>query len=308
MNKLTSKSNFTIFNKLRFTEEYNVGFTNLAIRLFFIFYVGFPIIISIIMKILLSVNVIPAEDIVNKISAVVGLMFSLIPIVILVINNNHYFWSKGLWLLIFLPSFNFLIQLVQGLPGLSGDIVATVLTIIIISFAIFYYIFQNKKQEWYNIKNSFKKDNLVPLFVLVVFSGLIVVVLNLLLTKLTGSVINVPSGSNQDSILQQLKAGPAKMIRAIFAILIVAPFMEEWIYRKIFFQIGRNRWPIIPISIVFFAFLHVQSNADWQNILPFIPLGVVNGIIYFYFKNSVPIIIIHFLNNLIAVILFFIYN
>lgn len=297
------------FNKIKFVPEYSTSFSKQSIYLFFFFYVLIPMVISFILFIIQTTNT--NIDTNSNLFPLINSAFVSIALLILAINNRDHFWKNGFWLLLFFPLFQLISSYISQInieifTGTSlGDFLQLIFVIGATTLATIFYFFQNKNQELFNLRNSLKISNLLTTIVIVVIGLGLVISINFALTSFTKEVIG--GGSlNQGVIEDDLKGkNVVKIITTIFGLLVAAPIMEELLYRKTLAEIADNKWWMIIISTVFFAFWHIQTGGDWENILPFLPLGLINSTIYFYFRNTTPIIIIHFGSNLIALILFY---
>jgi len=258
------------FNKIKFTPKTSISFSKNNIILFFFFYIFIPIGISLTFFIIkLSISnffIPPIAPLINPATATIGLL-------ILIIDNNNYFWKNGFWLLIFFPIFQLTAALIGGDIFGNGidfgnginlkDILELIFTVIIIISVISFYLYQNRSQEIFNLKNSFRMQNISTTIIVVAIGLIVAILFNIVLSRFVGSEINQTS-SNQGSIESVLKFGNiVEKITIIFGILIIAPIIEELLYRKTLAEIGNNKWWVIPISTIFFAFLHIQVFNDW---------------------------------------------
>lgn len=93
---------------------------------------------------------------------------------------------------------------------------------------------------------------------------------------------------------------------AIFVIVVIAPVVEEVFFRGFMYpamkkQMGKVK--AILLSSIIFALFHLQG---WLAI-PMIIMGVVLALLYEKFSSLGPPIILHALNNLVSVIIIYIY-
>ena len=103
-----------------------------------------------------------------------------------------------------------------------------------------------------------------------------------------------------NDILSQMTGGPfwsSFLVTAIFA-----PFFEEWLCRGMVLR-GlltkmKPAWAII-VSALFFALIHMNP---WQALNAFI-IGLVMGYVYYKTGNLLLTMLIHFVNNGLAVVL-----
>lgn len=150
------------------------------------------------------------------------------------------------------------------------------------------------KGRW---QNHLKK---IPINYLFLFASLLIV--NTTITALTG----VESSANQDLVFQSFKESPALII---FAALIMAPIVEELVFRGGLYRALRNRYSYkraVIISMFTFGFIHVFASLlagdymDLWNIFTYMAMGFFFVKIYEETGSVFPAILLHFFNNAIA--------
>lgn len=132
-----------------------------------------------------------------------------------------------------------------------------------------------------------------------------------ILTQSIGNALNLDTTSqNQVSVDSILTSGTLNYILCFPIIVLVGPIVEEIIFRKCIFKIVKNGWASIIISAVFFGLLHTISY-DYSSFghavvvaIPYMASGFFFAAVYKEcgYNLTVPIVI-HVLNNLIAVLL-----
>lgn len=95
---------------------------------------------------------------------------------------------------------------------------------------------------------------------------------------------------------------------AIISIVILAPLVEELIFRKAFFTAIKNQWLALAISSLIFGLIHVTGESSllliFTNIIPYLISGVALGLIYIKNKHNIWLsILAHAIINGISVLL-----
>lgn len=192
-------------------------------------------------------------------------------------------------------------------PGASN--VASFLIYIGLTAAVVLLLFPNIKEDFKAFKN---KDATVMVGILTgfgfAFAGGIVAnaVRNLL-----EIFLDIPGGEavNQISIELAMKSAGAPLM--ILSALILAPIVEELIFRKTIFELSRNKWLGLVISSVLFGLIHVSSElmtlTSFGHFLyvfvPYVFMGAGFGVAYIVYKQNVLTTIgAHMLWNLFAII------
>lgn len=83
---------------------------------------------------------------------------------------------------------------------------------------------------------------------------------------------------------------------------LLAPIVEEIVYRKSIFEAIKNPAIFVVVSGLIFGFFHCLSG-DFQNIIKYAIPGFVFGILYLYDKNTMSNYLIHLLYNIIIILL-----
>lgn len=114
-----------------------------------------------------------------------------------------------------------------------------------------------------------------------------------------------PESGNQKIILDQLHNN---LVNTVITTVFLAPIVEEIIFRglfaKLFFpkitDVKTSFWYVLTTSIIF-GLAHVQSFD--LSIIPYILMGVILALAYIRFGDIKYNIFLHFLNNLISVVM-----
>ena len=140
----------------------------------------------------------------------------------------------------------------------------------------------------------------IPLNYVFLFASLFVV--NTAIRSFTG----VETSANQELVFQSFMESPALIM---FAALIMAPIVEELVFRGGLYRALRNRYSYkraIFISMFAFGFIHVFASLlsgdfmDLWNIFTYMAMGFFFVKIYEETGSVFPAIFLHFLNNAIA--------
>ena len=120
---------------------------------------------------------------------------------------------------------------------------------------------------------------------------------------------HVETSVNQEAINQTLTSPLAPLM--IIATVIGAPVVEELVFRKGFFSVIKNKWVALVVSSLMFSLMHVLGETTLAgfiiNLVVYGSMGAAFGFIYIYNKKNIyPVILVHALSNLIAVVIFYI--
>ncbi len=114
--------------------------------------------------------------------------------------------------------------------------------------------------------------------------------------------IYIPSGSTNENLIQStIEKLPFYMF---FSSVIVAPFVEEIVFRKSIREIFTNDFIYIIVCALLFGGIHIISSNTYLEMLYFIPysiFGFVFGYIYIKTNNIFTSMIFHFIHNFILV-------
>lgn len=187
----------------------------------------------------------------------------------------------------------------------TGTGIGNALTYALMAFGVLFYMRDDFKNDFLMIKEKPKFYSIYIPLTSIAFTG-IAVGLSILFGKIVGS------SENQALIENILKhAGAVPMI---LSTILLAPIVEEAIYRKCVFHY-LNRYPVwlsYVASTILFALPHMittkASFGTWCLIaIPYLLDGLMlAGIYHLSKKNIYASIAAHMLNNIIAVIIVFI--
>lgn len=121
-------------------------------------------------------------------------------------------------------------------------------------------------------------------------------------------LIGVSDTSENQAALEAIVSSTilAKISLVIFTV-ILAPLIEEFVFRKAVFGFLEGMKPIVPIIVsgVIFGAIHVLFD-DIVQIIPYLLSGIAISIMYYLAdKNIIVVILGHALYNLVGVIIMF---
>lgn len=186
------------------------------------------------------------------------------------------------------PSFLGIVQMVYSLPLIG----------------MFIYVFRDDlKKDFLNFKkNTSKNFALIGLGILgcLVLTGIVGNIYELL--GITGD------SDNQETINAVLTS--KGWIPMVISVVFIAPFTEEMLFRKTLYGACKFKFsmsdPLIIGLISFvFALIHVASLENLKFIFQYLPLAFVITYSYYKSKNIFVPMAIHFLNNLLSVVLLY---
>ncbi|CAM3452644.1 CPBP family intramembrane glutamic endopeptidase [Pseudostreptobacillus hongkongensis] len=137
-----------------------------------------------------------------------------------------------------------------------------------------------------------KKINLIQI-VIVIFIGIMLSLFSHYYTEF----FNV-TAKNQQTIEEMAKN--SNIIALILTLVISAPLIEELVFRKILFNVTKNKVIGLIISSLLFALLHDFS--DPKSIFIYFVMGLTFGGVYYKTGSIELSMLVHFVNNLIAAI------
>lgn len=229
--------------------------------------------------------------------------------------NNIYTKRQSLWVLIsYFLGYTFLFQilalnilLVMGQSLEDAITNSSYIYVPLTSVIILYLSINVIKDSLIYLKENFKK-----LIGHVLKFGGLCLISNIICGNLI-RFITSSSAENQQSIIESLNKAPAL---TIFLGIIFAPIVEELVFRevifkKIYIKFGKNA--AYFVSSFLFALVHVLVSilsGNWIAtlfIIQYFVIGYFMCLIYEKHKNVIASILLHFFNNLIAMIMLLAY-
>ncbi len=189
-------------------------------------------------------------------------------------------------------------ELLKGfsIVGSYGQLITYTITTVFVLIFMWKHLVRDFKELWNNILK----------FILVVFVSFILFYIVTLVVELTISLIVKQESTNQESIVYLITNGGA--IPMFISVVILAPLLEELIYRKAIFTLFENKPIILPyiVSALVFSIPHMLSTqADFGTwillLIPYLTSGfLLAGVYHASGKNVWASWAIHAANNFIA--------
>jgi len=135
------------------------------------------------------------------------------------------------------------------------------------------------------------------------------VYLVLILANFLMEQLGLSTGSqNEATIASMFKPDVVVLVTLFFTLCVFTPIVEETIFRKVLFGFFPKRLgPIVPILVsgIVFGLMHVVSNGDYLQSIPYVLMGFVFGWVYWSSGRNVYVTMgVHFLNNLISYLIY----
>lgn len=172
-----------------------------------------------------------------------------------------------------------------------------------VTFSIILFIIYRKDItrdfiEFRNKNEQFIKKNMKYWFI-----GLFIMVVS---NSIINSINPDQIAGNEAGIRELLLKSPFIML---FSTVVLAPFLEELLFRKTLYDLIKNKWVLVLVSFLLFGGAHVFTSYEKPiDLLYAIPYGALGGAfayMYYKSKNVFTSMTIHAIHNAILVILFF---
>lgn len=297
--------------KTFYCVDHEEKFSKLQMWIFILLAILIPIIVSFVLSIF--VYYVPValiqnnyRDIVNYVK-IFSIGLSSLPFIIG--NFKKFFLKRQYIYFLQYPIINIFIIIVSTIlvfiysffskeNKYYSDVLSIIITIyqiiIILLFAIKNKIFIN----WF--KKAFNRKETILTTIVLVSIGFGIFWLLQFSFSFIPKLIDKNAGNNSanQGSLNQMKNTILGTISLFFSAVIVAPILEEILYRYFISYFCNGSIYGYLFSTLLFASLHVMSRGDYVQIFPYFALGIVNGFIYYRYKNLTPCILIHFIGNL----------
>ena len=166
-----------------------------------------------------------------------------------------------------------------------------------------------KADNSFQITEKLTYDNIIKLL-LTLSIGYVSIIATSALTNFIQTTVhhtvNVPE--NQKTVESLFHMSTSMMAIMIVLTVIVAPFLEETLFRGIVFAFAKTqkmRYYLIPISGLLFGGFHVMFAFDWIDLLTYSLIGIILATIYAKTKVLQYSIALHMLNNALATYIIF---
>lgn len=178
-------------------------------------------------------------------------------------------------------------------------------SIFVISLFLYVVWEINKKMYPEMFKNAISlKTFIVVLLVAYICMMVISYGINYIRNLLFPQLINTET-VNQSQLVDSLKS---KWLPMAYLAIVVAPIVEELVFRLSVFKLAINKYLAFILSSVLFTVAHSVISLNMgimyflADSLVYLPMSLVLGFIYFKYRNIYLNIGLHILNNLISII------
>lgn len=209
---------------------------------------------------------------------------------------------KGLIILLIFYNSSFFayIPLIIFKANLSNIKNPNILNVLLSTFASLVFFILILIVYWKDIVSEFKKyreklmDNLNTGFNCWIAGLMIMMACNFFLAI----VLNSGGANNENAVQELIKSFP--IIMGI-DVCLLAPFNEEFVFRKTFYDVFKNRYIFVFVSFLLFGLAHVSSMAtsivDWLYIIPYGALGGAFALAYSKTDSVFTSITFHIIHN-----------
>jgi hypothetical protein len=173
---------------------------------------------------------------------------------------------------------------VQNLSQFIGEILLAILMLI--------FLWKDLVKNWSNFKKELKSNLLT-----ILFGFIIIYLLNIAMVMIYDLFGITGTSENQEMILNSLQSSTG--IFMILTVMLLAPFVEEILFRKLLYGVVEEKFRLKPIiavliSAIIFSALHAVDIFFFQ----YITMALVLCGTYALSKNNIFVPMgIHFLNN-----------
>jgi len=165
---------------------------------------------------------------------------------------------------------------------------------------IFYFMYRRDLKEDFKIFMKKREDN----FDIGIRYWIIGLVLMMLFNFILNFILKAGGANNEQAVQKMIKAFPLLML---IDAGIVAPFVEEIVFRKTLHDIFKNKWIFVILSFLLFGGAHVISSAkvftDYLYIIPYGMLGAAFALAYYKTNTVFTSIFLYMMHNTILVVL-----
>ena len=112
------------------------------------------------------------------------------------------------------------------------------------------------------------------------------------------------TSQNEMQIANMFQEDPLNLILLFLTLCVFTPVVEEIVYRKVLYGFLSDKFGTIAAiagSGLIFGLMHVITQGDFIQSIPYVFMGSVFGYIYYRARQNIFVVIgVHFLNNLIS--------
>ncbi|WP_334328923.1 CPBP family intramembrane glutamic endopeptidase [Companilactobacillus sp. HBUAS59699] len=171
--------------------------------------------------------------------------------------------------------------------------IAPIVTLVLLAIvaAILYFVFK-RVQKFKTVK--FNKST----WLIIIIASILVFAVNL---------ITVPMmKTTNDNVAALELIAKNNMLILVFFTIVVAPILEEILFRGIFMNWFFVNNPLVSVVLsgIIFGYVHApfSPSTDWIYALSKVLLGIILAAVYSRTKNIKANITVHFLNNFLAIL------
>jgi membrane protease YdiL (CAAX protease family) len=184
-------------------------------------------------------------------------------------------------------------------------LIINIVWLLIVAAAIVFFLGGFFKRSW----AVFRASNKGKLFLLILLSWVIIYVGNAIVNLVIMPAFGFNT-MNGDTINLQMSLTNASPLLMLFLAGILAPVVEESLFRGALFVRLHTRSPIFAwmVSIILFAVVHVwefalSDSSQWLRALSWVPMGIGFAFVYRRSGNIFAAITLHMLVNIVGVFL-----
>ena len=166
---------------------------------------------------------------------------------------------------------------------------------------IIYFLRHEYVEDFVKFKKNIGKN------LLYVFIGIIAMYASGMIVGMIYELLGVEGESNNESIIVLLLNSPGFPLMAV-AVIILAPIVEELVFRKLLFgtcEVTCGFPPMVAVilSALLFSFIHVSDLESLKFIFQYLALALPICIVYHLSGNNIIVTIcMHIINNLVSVL------
>lgn len=117
---------------------------------------------------------------------------------------------------------------------------------------------------------------------------------------------NMATADNERQLRQLMATGPYDFLFVVILAIVVAPLVEELIFRGVvmnyFFKYSRLAWINISLSAVLFGLFHVFQAFNVFDFLQYAAMGAILATVYKRTRQLQYSVLLHALNNTVAMV------
>lgn len=174
---------------------------------------------------------------------------------------------------------------------------------VVAAFIIIMVYHQSLKEEYDNLKSRPKiVEDIIKLFVIF----LVVKIASAVLTSVVAFMLGEEIGEseNQNAIITIAKAAP---LITLISTSVLAPFVEEGIFRLSLSKLYNNKFLFIIMSGLIFGLMHIFPTTLSVSValiysITYVTMGIYLAYVYVKYDNIWYCIMIHGLNNLLSIL------